>query len=58
MLFLQGVDVRDAMQYMGHATFQVTMDIYTDTEQYCRFDIEPDLADRLKTDFKIPKPSF
>lgn len=58
MLFLQGVDVRDAMQYMGHSTFQVTMDIYTDTEQYCRFDIEPDLADRLKTDFRIPKPEL
>ena len=58
ILFLQGVDVRDAMQYMGHATFQVTMDIYTDTEQYCRFDLDPALAERLKTDFKIPQPDL
>ena len=58
MLFLQGVDVRDAMQYMGHATFQVTMDIYTDTEQYARFDLDPHLVNRLKTDFKIPKPEL
>lgn len=58
MLFLQGVDVRDAMQYMGHTTYQVTLDIYTDTEQYCRFDIEEGLAERLKTDFRIPKPEW
>ena len=58
MLFLQGVDVRDAMQYMGHSTYQVTLDIYTDTEQYCRFDIEPELAQRLKTDFLVPQPDL
>lgn len=58
MLFLQGVDVRDAMQYMGHATFQVTMDIYTDTEQYSRFDLDPALAHRLKTDFRVPQPNL
>lgn len=58
MLFLQNVDVLDAMQYMGHSTYQVTLNIYTDTEQYCRFDIEPDLKERLKTDFHIPKPEL
>lgn len=58
MLYLQGVDIRDAMAYMGHATYQVTLGIYTDTEQYCRFDIAPALATRLRTDFLIPKPEI
>ena len=58
MLYLQDVDIRDAMSYMGHATYQVTLGIYTDTEQYCRLEIDPELANRLKTDFKVPKPEL
>lgn len=58
MLYLQNVDIRDAMMYMGHTTYQVTLGIYTDTEQYCRFDMDPELAERLTTDFKVPKPEW
>ena len=55
ILYLQDVDIRDAMAYMGHTTYQVTLGIYTDNEQYCRFDMDPALRTRLKTDFHVPK---
>lgn len=54
MLYLRDVDIRDAMAYMGHATYQVTLGIYTDTEQYCRFEVDPVLEELLASDLRVP----
>lgn len=53
LLFLQGVPVETAKQYLGHENISVTMDIYTDTKNNYRFDLTDTYQERLATDYKV-----
>ena len=53
ILFLQGVDVIDAMQYMGHADIQTTINIYTDLKGFNKLTVSDDYKLKLKTEYKI-----
>lgn len=53
LLFLQGIDVTTAMQYMGHTQIQTTIGIYTDTENYYSFDLSNDFKEKLETVYHV-----
>lgn len=53
MLYLQDVDIREAMQCMGHSSIQVTMDIYTDTQNYYKFGLSDTLRYKMAHDYRI-----
>ena len=41
------------MQYLGHSDIQVTINIYTDLEQYYTFDLPKSFKDKLNTVYKV-----
>ena len=53
LLYLQGVPATTAMQYLGHSDIQVTINIYTDLEQYYTFDLPKSFKDKLNTVYKV-----
>ncbi len=53
MLYLQEVDIREAMQCMGHSSIQVTMDIYTDLQNYYKFGLSETLRDKMEFEYRI-----
>lgn len=52
MLFLTGVDQRNAMQYLGHSDIQTTINIYTDLK-YSKYTISDEYAEFLEKHFKF-----
>lgn len=53
MLYLQEVDIREAMQCMGHSSIQVTMDIYTDTQNYFKFGLSESMREKMAGEWRI-----
>lgn len=53
LLYLQKVDVREASQYMGHSSIAITLDIYTDLENYGDLLITDDFREKLQKDYLI-----
>lgn len=52
LLYLQGVPVTTAMQLLGHASIEMTADIYTDLK-YAPFDISDTFREELQTIYKV-----
>lgn len=57
MLYLQSVDLREAMQCMGHSNIQVTINIYTDTQNFYKFGMSDSLREKMEVDYRIFPPS-
>ena len=53
ILYLQGVDMVTAKQYLGHADVQTTINIYTDLKNNSLLNITDSYKDRLCGDYKI-----
>lgn len=53
LLYLQGVNVVTAKQYLGHADIQTTVNIYTDMEHNYVFNLSPSYKQKLDTVYKI-----
>ena len=53
LLYLQGVPATTAMQYLGHSDIQVTINIYTDLEQYYTFDLPNSFRRKLEYEYKV-----
>ncbi len=53
LLYLQGVNVVTAKQYLGHADIQTTVNIYTDMEHNYVFNLSPSYRQKLDTVYKI-----
>ncbi|MBQ8470132.1 MAG: site-specific integrase [Clostridia bacterium] len=52
-LYLQNVDMREAMQCMGHSSIQVTMDVYTDLTHYYKFGLPDTLREKMEGEWRI-----
>lgn len=52
MLFLEGVPVEKAKQFMGHGDIAVTSNIYTDYRQ-SNLAISPEYENKLQTEYKV-----
>lgn len=53
MLYLQGVDIMTAKQYLGHADIQTTANIYTDLQHNSKLTISNNYKKLLQTDYRI-----
>lgn len=53
ILYLQGVNLQDAKEILGHASISVTSDIYTDDSELRKDNISEEYKQHLRTDFKI-----
>lgn len=53
LLYLQGVPAATAMQYLGHSNIQVTINTYTDLEQYYKFELPESFRQKLETEYKV-----
>lgn len=53
LLFLQGVDIMTAKQYLGHADIQTTANIYTDLEHNSKLTLSDDYKIKLQGEYKI-----
>lgn len=53
LLYLQGVDKVDAMQYMGHADIQTTINIYTDLKTFNKATLSDAYKLKLQGEYKI-----
>lgn len=55
LLYLQGIDIVTAKQYMGHADIQTTVNIYTDLNTFNINNISPNYKKKIDTIYKIRK---
>lgn len=53
MLYLEKVDLVEAMQILGHADIQTTINIYTDFKSLNKSTLSEEYKTHLKTDYKI-----
>lgn len=53
LLYLQGVPAATAMQYLGHSNIQMTINVYTDLEQYYKFELPESFKQKLETEYKV-----
>lgn len=53
LLYLQEVDVRKASQYMGHSSVAITLDIYTDLENYSDLLLSDEFRKKLEDEYLI-----
>lgn len=53
ILFLLGVDVVTAKQYLGHADIQTTINIYTDLERFYKFNLSETMKQKLKDEYSL-----
>lgn len=53
LCYLQGMSPVDTMQQMGHADIQTTFNIYTDLDQFHKFDLPRDFQEKLMTVYHI-----
>lgn len=53
LLYLQNVDSTSAMQYLGHANIQTTVDVYTDIEHANKLGISDEYKRRLSEEYRI-----
>lgn len=53
ILYLQGVDVVTAKQYLGHADVQTTINIYTDLTNYSLLTIDENYKRALEESYKV-----
>lgn len=53
LLYLQGVPAETAMQYLGHSNVQMTINIYTDLEQYYKFELPESFKQKLENEYKV-----
>lgn len=54
LLYLQGVTADNAKQLLGHATYNITSDIYTDLKKFNKYELSEDFKRKLENEFKIP----
>ena len=55
ILFLQNVPEIEAMQYLGHASIQTTVNIYTDLKNFNKYSLSKEYQELLNNDFRIIK---
>ena len=53
MLFLEGINVVSAKQYLGHADISTTVNIYTDLENFNKAELSEEYVEKLKTKYRI-----
>ena len=53
LLYWQGIQPTDAMEYLGHSDIQMTMNVYTDAKGYCRARLPEDIKQKLMTVYKV-----
>lgn len=53
ILYLQGVDMVTAKQYLGHSDIQTTINIYTDLEHNSKISLSDSYKLKLKSNYKI-----
>lgn len=53
LLFLLGVDVVTAKQYLGHADIQTTINIYTDCQNFYKFNLSETMKQKLDGNYKL-----
>ena len=53
LLYLQGVDLETAKQYLGHSNIQITSDRYNDLKNNQRFNLSDTYKQHLQFDYKI-----
>ena len=53
LLYLQGISPVDAMQYLGHGSIDVTVDIYTDIKSNSRITLSDTYKNKLSNEYKI-----
>ncbi|MCI9642254.1 MAG: site-specific integrase [Eubacterium sp.] len=53
ILYLQGVDMVTAKQYLGHSDIQTTINIYTDLENNSKISLSDSYKKKLKREYKI-----
>lgn len=53
ILYLLGVDVVTAKQYLGHADVRTTINIYTDLENFYRFNLSAAFKKKLEDEYKL-----
>lgn len=53
LLYLQGVPAETAMQYLGHSNVQMTINVYTDLEQYYKFELPESFKQKLQHEYKV-----
>lgn len=53
ILYLQNINLQDAKEILGHASINVTSDIYTDDSELRKDNISEEYKKHLQTDFKI-----
>lgn len=54
LCYLQGLSIPDTMQELGHASPDVTIEIYTDLKNYHKWDLSEEFQQKLKTSYRIP----
>ena len=53
LLYLEGIDIVTAKQYLGHADVQTTINIYTDTQNNSKLTLSEEYKDKLKTSYNL-----
>lgn len=53
LLFLEGINVVSAKQFLGHADISTTVNIYTDLENFNRADLSDKYVEKLKNEYKV-----
>ena len=53
ILYLQGVDMVTAKQYLGHSDIQTTINIYPDLENNSKISLSDSYKKKLKKEYKI-----
>lgn len=53
MLYLQGIDLQTAKQYLGHNDIDVTSDIYTDLKNNSIIETSEEYKQHLQTDYSV-----
>ncbi|MBQ6700780.1 MAG: site-specific integrase [Oscillospiraceae bacterium] len=53
LLFLEGVNVVSAKQYLGHADISTTVNIYTDLENFNKTELSENYVKKLENEYKI-----
>lgn len=53
ILYLQGINMVDAKQYLGHSDIQTTINIYTDLEHNSKINLSKSYKLKLKNEYKI-----
>ena len=54
LLYLEGVDVVTAKQFLGHADISTTVNIYTDLENFNKAELSEEYIKKLKNRFLSP----